>query len=273
MKNRWSGLTIGAGNTPDTKFFSQWMGKRQPLSATLEGEAEPGSPSKIKVDNRPIEPEGNAPGRPSLFKWAIFFLIIVYTLVSYFHVPMLTRMGEYLVVRHPLERSDLIVCMAGGAVERGLETADVYNEGLAPMVLVSRERLPDGQAVMDGRGVHYPESRDLSIRALEGLGVPRSAIIACDSFVESTFEEADAVREVVLEKGYGSLIIVTSPTHTRRSWLTFQKVFEEDDVKVQLVPSRYSEFRSDDWWKTRRYLKEVLLEYQKLLYYTVKYFW
>ena len=273
MKNTWSSLTGGAGNAPDTKALSQWMEKRPPLSATREGEAEPGRPAEFPVENRPIEPEGDALGWPSLFKWAVFLLIIVYILVSYFHVPILTRMGEYLVVRHPLEKSDLIVCLAGAAVERGLEAADAYKEGLAPMVLVSRERLPDGQAVLEGRGVHYPESRDLSIKALEGLGVSRSEIIACDRFVGSTFEEAGAVREVVLEKGYGSLIIVTSPTHTRRSWLTFQKVFEEDDVKIRVVPSRYSEFRSDAWWKTGRHLKEVLLEYQKLLYYTVKYFW
>ena len=40
-----------------------------------------------------------------------------------------------------------------------------------------------------------------------------------------------------------------------------------------LMPSRYSNFKPEDWWKTSEYVKEVIIEYQKLLYYTVKHFW
>jgi hypothetical protein len=55
--------------------------------------------------------------------------------------------------------------------------------------------------------------------------------------------------------------------------LTFKKVFEKDDVEVMMAPSRHTKFKPDDWWKTRRYAKEVIVEYQKLIYYTFKYFW
>jgi uncharacterized SAM-binding protein YcdF (DUF218 family) len=86
-------------------------------------------------------------------------------------------------------------------------------------------------------------------------------------------EEAKVIGEFVREKGFRSLIIATSPTHTRRAWLTFEKVFEKDDVEVMMAPSRHARFKPDDWWKTRRYAKEVIVEYQKLIYYTFKYFW
>ena len=273
MKNTWSSLIKNEDNTQDPGPFKQWMGEESPLPESPEGKSNAWRKTEFQVDNKPIEPEGDVQWRPSLFKGLIFLIIIVYALVSYFHVPILTSIGEYLVVRNPLKKSDLIVCMAGGAVERGLETADVYLEGFAPRVFVSRERLSPGYSVLEERGVNYPESKDLLIEFLAGLGIRRSAVITSDSFVESTIEEALVVRSVVLEKGYGSLIVVTSPTHTRRSLLTFRHVFEEDDIEIIVTPSRYSDFKADAWWKTRWHLKEVLLEYQKLIYYTVKYFW
>jgi uncharacterized SAM-binding protein YcdF (DUF218 family) len=108
---------------------------------------------------------------------------------------------------------------------------------------------------------------------LEGLGVPRSAIITSDVFVGSTIEEAKVIKDLAQKRGYRSLIVVTSPYHTRRTWLTFERVLEKEDVEIIMTPSRHTNFRPDDWWKKRLYLKSVIIEYQKLLYYVVKYFW
>jgi hypothetical protein len=36
------------------------------------------------------------------------------------------------------------------------------------------------------------------------------------------------------------------------------------------MPTPYSKFRPEDWWKTRGYVREVIMEYQKLIYYKVK---
>ena len=87
-----------------------------------------------------------------------------------------------------------------------------------------------------------------------------------------TFEEAKVVKDYVQGQGYRSIIVVTSPYHTRRTWLTFKKLFEKDGVKIMMMPSHYSGFRPDDWWKTNTGIKELIIEYQKLIYYTIKYF-
>jgi len=79
------------------------------------------------------------------------------------------------------------------------------------------------------------------------------------------------VRDISLKREVTSLIIITSPTHTRRAWLTFNKVFEKDNVRISVVPTLYSDFRPDNWWKTDKYLQDVILEYQKLFYYYIKY--
>jgi uncharacterized SAM-binding protein YcdF (DUF218 family) len=224
-------------------------------------------------DSTPIEPEQKRTGRAWMLKWLFFLLAIVYVILSYYHAPILTGLGRYLVMEHTPEKSDLIVSMAGGNVERGLAVADAYQRGLAPRVFMAREVPPDGYALLKDREVDYPESVDLMRMLLEELGIPRSAFFTSDRPSKSTFEEAHLVRDVVRKNGYSSLIVITTPYHCRRAWLSFTKVFEEDDVRVFMLPSSYSDFSPEDWWKKRKYLREVIIEYQKLIYYRLKYLW
>lgn len=213
-----------------------------------------------------------SPFRPStILKWLIFLFIIIYFLIVFFHVPILAGLGRYLVIQHPPEKSDLIVCMGGGNIERGLATADAYNEGLGSTIYISREKLPDGHELLGEKGIEYPEEGDLLERLLLDLGVPGSAIIRGDQEIDNSWDEARLIREEVEKRGFKSIIIITSPTHSRRSWLTFRKVFEGTDVRVLSLPSKYSGFSPEGWWKDRSYLRDVLIEYEKLLYYRLKY--
>jgi uncharacterized SAM-binding protein YcdF (DUF218 family) len=224
-------------------------------------------------DARPIEPEGRKGGKPSLFKWLFFVVVVIYILLVYYHAPLLMFLGRYLVVTHEPEKSDLIVCLAGGNIERGLSAADAFKRGLAPRIFVGREELPDGYEVLKERGLNYPQTVDLMIMILTGLGVPRTAILVSDHPVKSTVDEAKAVRDIVKEKGYRSIIIITSPIHSRRAWLTFRKFLEDEGIRIFLLPASYSKFRPEEWWKERRFVREVIIEYEKLIYYTLKYLW
>jgi uncharacterized SAM-binding protein YcdF (DUF218 family) len=198
-------------------------------------------------------------GLSTILKWLIFLFVIIYLLMSYYHAPLLTRLGRYLVMEYPPEKSDLIVCMGGGNIERGLATADAYKEGLAPKIYISKEKNPDGYGLLDEKGIKYPVEGDLLENLLLDLGVPKTAVIRSDSEVDNTWDE---VR---------SITIITTPIHSRRSWLVFRKVFEDSDVRILSLPSKYSRFKAEDWWKDRGYLRDVLFEYEKLLYYKLKY--
>ena len=271
MKKAWSRLNKGSENGADPKQLSNWIGEKDPTGEAQENETEERRQAEVFVDKRPIEPQGRKITRPRILKWVIFLVFVTYILISYYRAPILTSFGNYLVVQHSVKKADLIVCMMGRPVERGLAAAELYGMGLAPRIFVGREELPDGYAVLEGKKVHYPESRDLLIMILQGLGVHRSDCIASDSFVGSTFEEANIVREIALKQGYRTLIIVTSPMNARRTFLTFKKVLGKDDVKIMMMPSKYSDFRSNNWWKKKKYLREVIIEYQKLIYFVLKY--
>ncbi|TMA45337.1 MAG: hypothetical protein E6J83_07835, partial [Deltaproteobacteria bacterium] len=99
--------------------------------------------------------------------------------------------GRLLVVADPLPPSaDAIVVLAGSIPTRVLEAADLYRTGLAPRVVVTRERLARGESVLRVRGVHIPESDELTIAALEQLGVPAHAIVRLRRRARSTESEA-----------------------------------------------------------------------------------
>jgi len=221
-------------------------------------------------DARPIEPERAPSTSLSVFKWILIIAVFFYILLSYFHGPILTQLGKYLVVQHPATKSDLIVCLAGGDVERGLASAELFAKGLAPRIFIAREPIPDGLETLKQKGIAYPESVDLVMMIFKGLGVPETAVIRGDRPVQSTFEEAERVGALIKEKKYRSLILVTSPTHLRRAWLTFRQVIPDKDFRITVIPTPYSKFRAEDWWKTRGYVRELILEYQKLICYKAK---
>lgn len=227
--------------------------------------------SETPLDDRPIEP-GRGGFRIGWIKGLFFLIFAVYLLVTAFHAPLLTALGRYLVVKHTPEKSDLIVWLAGGIVDRGLETADAYRKGLAPKLFIAREVLPDGYDRLTERDIYFPTSADLSAALLNDLGVPKSALIFSEDTVTSTWDEAQQVKKAVDLHGFKSIIIITSPPHTRRTWLTYKKVFDKDKIRIIVLPSQYSDFRPEDWWKKRRYTRDVIFEYQKLILYFFQYF-
>ena len=218
----------------------------------------------------PIDQEASKSGRISLVKWLPILIILIYFALSYFRIPVLTAMGEYLVVSTPPEKSDLIVCLAGNNIERGLATADAFKMGLAPRIYIAREEVPDGYWELKQRGVQYPESIDWLVMLLKGLGVPEAAVIRGDTPSRSTWEEAELVKGLAEKMNYKSIILITSPIHTRRTYLTFKKIMGEKEYRLFVVPSPYSEFKAQSWWQSRKFAKEVLWEYQKLFHYTLK---
>jgi uncharacterized SAM-binding protein YcdF (DUF218 family) len=217
----------------------------------------------------PIEPGRSEGKRRGLLKWLLVASFVFYVLLQNYYPLILAHLGRYLVLSHPLQTSDIIICLSGGNVERGLAAAEAFQKGLAPRIFITREESPDGMDLLREKGVEYPETSTLLAGLLERLGVPRSAILMEDREVGSTFAEAQLVAELVKREHYRSVILITSPTHCRRAWLVFQKGVEDKDIRILMMPTPHSGFRPEDWWTKRRYVRAVILEYEKLIYYAL----
>src|SRR5436305_14247284 len=125
--------------------------------------------------------------------------------------------GRLLVVTDPLPASaDAIVVLAGSIPTRVLEAADLYRSGLAPRVVVTRERLLRGDAALRARGVRLPESDELTLAALEQLGVPPHAIVRLRRRTRSTEDEARTVARWACAHRLHRRVTVASRPHRRR---------------------------------------------------------
>ena len=209
--------------------------------------------------------------RFSLLKVVLFLFIALYLLITLYRTPFLVALGKYLIVEHEPAKADVIVCLAGKNIERSLAVVDAYRKGLAPNIFMAKKAKPDGFDFLKRQVSDYPDSLDLFTTVIKGFDIPEDVIFSPEERVGNTLDEARLIRKFMLEKGFTSLILITSLTHSRRAWLTFKKIFEDDDIRIISLPSHYQRFNPKDWWKKRRYLKEICIEYQKLIYYKITY--
>jgi len=207
----------------------------------------------------------------AFYKVLLFIFIALYFVVTLYRIPLLTALGRYLIVEHEAEKADVIVCLAGKNVERSLAVVDAYRKGLAPYIFMAKKSKPDGFEYLTKKVRTYPADFDLFTSIMEGFQIPEKVILSPVDRVDNTLDEARLVHKFVLDRGFKSLILITSLTHSRRAWLTFTKVFKDDGIKIISLPSHYQLFNPKDWWRKRKCIKDLVLEYQKVVYYKIAY--
>jgi len=97
-------------------------------------------------------------------------------------------------------------------------------------------------------------------------------IVLCELLVDSTAQEALALRHCLEQRGWRSVIVVTSDFHTRRAKLIWQESISGADPPFVLAVVGVADGSYDprDWWHNRRYAKTWLLEVTKLTWYLLE---
>src|SRR5450759_4262512 len=110
--------------------------------------------------------------------------------------------GRYLQHEDPLQKVDAIFVLSGTRLERPLEAVDLYQSGYAPLIVLSPGRPEAGEAILRQRGIRYPSEADIARNAMVQLGVPSSAVVATNGYVDNTAQEANLLREMVKAHGW-----------------------------------------------------------------------
>jgi uncharacterized SAM-binding protein YcdF (DUF218 family) len=175
-----------------------------------------------------------------------------------------------LVVRDDVASADAILVLAGSAqyVARTTAAARLYAKGAAPLVLLTDDGVRRGWS---HRAQDNPRVIDLAADVLISDGVPPARVIKL-SRVASTYDEAVEAARLVARQRLRSLIVVTSPYHTRRARWVFDRVVGRDGVSVGVLPSdQWSWTSSMTWWTSSRGWHTVAGEFVKLPYYWIRY--
>lgn len=191
----------------------------------------------------------------------VALLVAAWTVLAWFA-------ARSLVVSAPMDRADAIVVLSGSAclLERTTEAAELYKSNVASRVVLTNDNLRGTWSSAEQRNPFFWE------RARDNLvltGVPQQQIEVIYHPVNGTYDEAVAVRDYALAKGFKSILVVTSGYHSRRALWTLQRVFRDSNVAVglQAVDTGIETPSPLTWWLQPRGWQMVAGEYVKTVYY------
>lgn len=151
---------------------------------------------------------------------------------------------RFLVVNEKPKKADVIVVLSGGGSERLEKGASLYHDGYADYVLLTDSDAPG-----------------MTKENAMALDIPEDALIE-ENKATSTYTNALYSKEKMEEYKLNSAIVVTSDYHTRRTKLSFDRVFNDTNVDYSIVaaPSdgENGEFSTDvalrEYWKYIGYI-------------------
>jgi uncharacterized SAM-binding protein YcdF (DUF218 family) len=139
----------------------------------------------------------------------------------------------------PLPAADAVLVLGGGlvpplpprrrvevsdAADRLLTGVDLIRQGKAPWLVVS------GGRVTFASGDPSPPEATYAATLAASLGVPPERIVRSEA-PRNTAEEAMAMRAIARERGWRTLLLVTSATHLPRATATFRHLTD-----LRIVP-------------------------------------
>jgi uncharacterized SAM-binding protein YcdF (DUF218 family) len=203
-----------------------------------------------------------------LIRWLIIYPLL--GLLLYVGYPFLLRgIGRYLVTEDPLEKAGAIAVLTGdGGIARTLEAIRLYQDGYAPIIILTHQLPPKGYEALARLGITVPEERDIQWMVLKAMRVPRAAVLQVKERANSTQSEMIYLTRVLEENRIQSVILVTGRSHSTRA----RKILARTSggrIAIISRPTRYDSFEPDGWWRSRLDAREVLMEYEKLLNYWV----
>jgi uncharacterized SAM-binding protein YcdF (DUF218 family) len=166
--------------------------------------------------------------------------------------------GRWLTRQDPLAHADVIVALSGGLPYRAEAAAALYKQGYAPEVWISK---PDGpQEDLAALGIQFIGEEEYNREIAVKLGVPPSAIQILPDPVINTEQEILEIPREMRRTGKRSVIIVTSPEHTRRVRALWRKLAGDDfTLIVRVAPD--DPFDADHWWTNTRDTFSVVREF------------
>lgn len=147
----------------------------------------------------------------------------------------------YLSPIDNLQKADAIVAISGGDTNaRTMRAVELYHAGWAPKIIFSG-------AAADPES---PSNAEVMKQIALGNGVPLKAILT-DKQAKNTAQNASGSLDVLNDKGYKTIILVTSQYHQRRAFLQFAKKFG-NSVRIINQPAKDFYWNRWTWWMSLR---------------------
>lgn len=148
--------------------------------------------------------------------------------------------------QRPARKADGIVVLTGGS-SRISDAMDLLADGYGKRLLIS--------------GVHPANGANDILRSLPDNHSLLSCCVDLDRSAVNTRSNATETRRWVAERGFRSLIVVTSNYHMPRAMLELSHAMP--DIDLIFYPVIGDKWRDDPWWQSGAALRLLLSEYVK----------
>ena len=187
-----------------------------------------------------------------IFSRLLFLMLFVGLLFLVFAIrhPVMRLAGQFWVIDEPAAASDALIVLGDDnyRADRAFHAAELYREGVAPLVVASGRMLRQNVSLAD-----------VMEHDLESFGVPAASIVKLSHRAENTREEAGEAVRLIHSRGWKRVLVVTSNYHARRTRFIYGKVLPPGIV-LRVSAARDSEFDPSRWWETRQGQKLFMTE-------------
>ncbi len=182
-----------------------------------------------------------------------FWLSIGTLLLLYIVILFSLFINELRVATDEITYADAIVVLTGGTgrVEEGLR---LFREGRGGYLILS--------------GVEETSTLDTIFPGRDLKTTVDTSRIILDIESRRTLDNAFNVKKIVEDKGFKSLIMVTSNYHMKRAFTILSKTIN-GDVKLYRHPVIGPNFKDEEWWQSQKSLKLVTSEFFKYIWFHI----
>jgi len=170
--------------------------------------------------------------------------------------------GRWLVREDALAPADEIVVLSGSMPVRAEEAARIFRMGYANAVWVSQPDSPRQE--LESEGIHYEGEEDFNRAVLLHDGVPAADIHILPQPIVNTEDEIREISGWMRRDGRTSVLIVTSPQHTRRVRALWKKL-AGNDQRLIVRGAPQDPFDAAHWWRNTHDALAVVREFLGLL--------
>jgi len=165
--------------------------------------------------------------------------------------------GRWLVVQDALEPAQAIVVLSGRMPVRAREAAEIYRQGFAAQVWITRPASPEEE--LRQMGIGFVGEEFYNQRVLIQLGVPTDAIRVLDKPVINTEQEVLEISDALRQEGGSKVIVVTTKPHTRRVKAIWKRLVG-NSPRLMVRYASQDGYDGAHWWRRTSDALDVVRE-------------
>jgi uncharacterized SAM-binding protein YcdF (DUF218 family) len=178
-----------------------------------------------------------------------FFLAFILLALIVFGVVAFRKVGRWLVREDPPAHADAIAVLSGGLPYRAEGAAKYFESGYASEVWITQPAGPAGE--LKAMGISFTGEEEYSRQVLIHLHVPESDVLILPGAIVNTQQEVEEIVGELRKENKSSVIIVTSPQHTRRVKALWKSLAGKNlTAIVRAAPD--DPYDAEHWWRNTR---------------------